>query len=147
MPSLEDIKQALLKILAQIIALRNAPMPPLTPPVLDWSNRDAVRTSIRMIADQEGLTPEQKNTMSQVLHCESNYRTDIIHPNIVGGKTMSTDFGVCQWNDYYHGKEITPDEALHNPEKAVRLMCQYVKRGQIGQWVCYSKKLYLGYAA
>jgi hypothetical protein len=67
------------------------------------------------------------------------YLPGITHPNLdKTGKVFSTDYGICQWNDVYHGKEITPEEALHDPEKAVRLMCQYVKQGLIKQWVCYS---------
>ena len=60
---------------------------------------------------------------------------------------VSTDRGIAQWNDKYHGSEITNDEAFHDPEKAVRLMCQYVKRGQLKQWVCFSSGLYKQYSA
>lgn len=120
------------------------PVPP--PNTLLWDTPENARHSCRVIADEEGLTVEQKNLMSQVIHCESGYTISIVHPNVnSSGKTASTDFGICQWNDYYHGKEITPDEALHNPEKAVRLMCKYVKQGLIKQWVCYSSALYLRY--
>lgn len=103
------------------------------------------RHNIRVIADWEGLDLTQKNLLSQVLHCESDWNPACVHPNVVNGKTYSTDYGICQWNDYYHGKEISPQDAVHDPEKAVRLMCQYIKAGQIGQWVCYSKSLYLHY--
>lgn len=112
-----------------------------------WDTPENARHSVRVICDEEGLTVEQKNLMSQVVHCESGYKTDITHPNLLDGKQVSCDYGICQWNDYYHGKEITPDEAIHNPEKAVRLMCQYVKEGKINQWVCYSSGLYEKYSA
>lgn len=133
----------------------NTPTPPVPTPApitpttaLLWDTPENVRHSVRVICDQEGLTPQQKNDLTRTLHCESGFHTNAIHPNLNGnGKVMSTDYGLCQWNDYYHGKEITPDEALHNPEKAVRLMCQYVKRGQLKLWVCYSSGLYLNYSA
>lgn len=113
-----------------------------------WNTPENSRHSLRMICDEEGLTVEQKNLMSQVVHCESGYKTTITHPNLNGaGKQMSEDFGICQWNDFYHGKEISPDDAVHDPEKAIRLMCKYVKAGRISQWVCYSSGLYKNYSA
>lgn len=111
----------------------------------DWSTPESVRHSVRVIADEEKLTPFQKNLMCQVLHCESGWNIHAINHNMRNGKVVSTDYGLCQWNDYYHGKEITPDEALNNPEKAVRLMCKYVKNGLIRQWVCYSADMYHKY--
>lgn len=116
--------------------------------LLPWTSPENNRHNVRAIADLEGLTIPQKNLMSQVIHCESGYLTTIRHPNLNDeGKVMSTDFGICQWNDYYHGSEITPEEAIDNPEMAVRLMCEYVKSGRIKQWVCYSSNLYKNYSA
>ncbi len=127
-----------------------APLP-VTPdpmPKYDWSTPEAARHSCRVIADEEGLTVYQKNLMSQVIHCESGYKTQITHANKdKTGKVWSIDYGICMWNDYFHAKEITPDEAIHNPEKAVRLMCQYVKAGRISQWSCFSIGLYKNYSA
>ncbi len=122
-----------------------APTPPPVP-IYDWSTPEAARHSLRVICDEEGLTVDQKNLMSQVVHCESGYLTDIKHPNLdKDGRVASTDYGICQWNDYYHGKEISPDDALHDPEKAVRLMCKYVREGLITQWVCFTSGLYKEY--
>lgn len=123
--------------------------------LLPWTTMENCRHNVRALADLEGLTVEQKNLMSQVVHCESDYGPSIVHPNIVtktlpdGTKhtyTASTDWGIAQWNDYYHGKEISPVDAVDNPEMAIRLMCKYVKNGQIKQWVCYSSGLYLNYS-
>lgn len=118
------------------------PVPAPEEPKYMWDTPLAARHSLRLICDEEGLTVEQKNLMSQVVHCESGYKIHAIHDN-----GTSVDRGICQWNDFYHGKEITPDEALNDPEKAVRLMCSYVKQGQITQWVCYSAGLYKQYSA
>jgi hypothetical protein len=121
--------------------------PPIAPqPSYDWSTPEAARHSLRVICDEEGLTAGQKYIMSKVVHCESGYHPATIHPNLYDGKVVSTDYGICQWNDHYHGTEISPDQAVHDPEKAVRLMCQYVKAGKINQWVCYSSGLYLSYS-
>jgi hypothetical protein len=113
----------------------------------DWSTPEAVRHSVRVIADEEGLTLFQKNLMCQVIHCESGWNIHAINHNMVAGKVASTDYGLCQWNDYYHGKEISPDDAVNDPEKAVRLMCTYVKKGLIREWVCYSTGMYNHYTS
>lgn len=117
------------------------------PPKYLWDTPEEARHSCRLIADEEGLTVDQKNLMSQVIHCESGYRIGAINENKKDGKTWSVDRGICQWNDYFHSKEISPGEALHDPEKSVRLMCKYVKAGQISQWSCHKLGLYKNYSA
>lgn len=127
------------------VPLPPEPPAPLPAPKYNWSTPELARHSLRIICDEEGLTVEQKNLMSQVVHCESGYHPNAKHPNLLSGKVVSTDFGICQWNDYYHSKEISPSDAQHDPEKAVRLMCRYVRQGRITQWVCYSSGLYRKY--
>ncbi len=119
---------------------------PSEPYLYLWSTPQLARHSVRVIADEEGLTVEQKNTMCATIGGESGWDVDAVNKNYVNGKVTSVDYGLCQWNNYYHGKEITPGEAIGNPEKAVRLMCAYWKRGQRNLWVAYSSgryKLYL----
>lgn len=124
---------------------------PVTSPTLLWGTPADAEHSVRVICDQEGLTVEQKNTMDATIHAESGYDTHVTHENyaigILTGKKYlaSTDYGICQWNDKYHGKEISPGDAINNPEKAVRLMCQYWKRGQRDIWVAYSSGRYKQY--
>ncbi len=128
----------------------SAPTPVIEAPSAkyDWSTPEAARHSCRLIADEEGLSVGQKNVMSQVIHCESGYKTKVIHENKNQHNVVtSTDYGIAQWNDYFHGKEISPEEALNNPEMAVRLMCHYVKAGRISQWSCYQLGLYHNYSA
>lgn len=128
---------------------------PLTHPMNDpdvlgpWTTATGNRHNVRVIADQEGLTVAQKNLMSQVIHCESGYNPQAINYNKdpITGKITSTDHGICQWNDYFHGKEISPTDATNDPEKAVRLMCTYIKAGRISQWSCYKLGLYKNYTA
>jgi hypothetical protein len=105
---------------------------------------------VRVVCDEEGLTVVRKNDLCATIECESGgFNTKATHINYiwVNGirKVGSTDWGLCQWNDYYHGKEITPQEALNDPEKAVRLMCKYWKQGLMRQWICYSAGLYEQY--
>lgn len=135
-----------------------APVTKLIPEVVEvpkylWDTPENARHSVRLICDEEGLTWQQKEDMSSTVHCESGYLTGIIHPNLdKNGKLSTTDYGICQWNDWWHWiknniHEISPDEALHNPEKAVRLMCQYVKWGLLTQWVCFESGMYKHYPA
>jgi hypothetical protein len=124
------------------------PPPPLTTPPTskyDWAGPTAVRHSVRVICDEEGLTVEQKNTMCATIGGESEYNPNAINYNRINGKLYSTDYGLCQWNDVYHGSEISPQDALHDPEKAVRLMCAYWKRGQRTLWIAYKNGSYKNY--
>ncbi len=134
-----------------------APTETKTPPVTNktesnllWDTKEHVRHSVRVICDEEGLDLEQKDTMCATIGAESiGYNIKAINKNYIiknGIKILaSTDFGLCQWNDYWHGKEISPEDALNNPEKAVRLMCQYWKRGQRDLWIAYKNGSYKQY--
>jgi hypothetical protein len=120
--------------------------PAVGPPGLLWDTLANVKHSVRVICDLEGLTLEQKNTLYATIAVESGFKLDAINHNRNGkGIIMSTDWGICQWNDFYHGKEISPEEAMHNPEKAVRLMCKYWKRGQRNLWIAYKSGAYKKY--
>ena len=136
------------------------PTPIVEPPTTnyDWRTAEAARHSVRFIADEEGLTVQQKDNMSRTIHCESGYDIHCVVYNTdagavrkekynpaTHGKIHSIDTGICQWNSYYHGTEITPHDAEFDPEKAVRLMCKYVKEGLISEWVCWSTKKALDY--
>ena len=146
-----------------------SPVPDQPAPIssLDWSTPLNSRHSVRVICDDEGLSVADKNDLCATVDAESGFKTTAVCLNLSNGTAISTDmagkdteianaktrgltvsstdFGICQWNDYYHGKEITPDEAVNNPEMAVRLMCQYWKRGQQSQWVGFSSGNYKQY--
>ncbi len=116
---------------------------------LSWDSQRHSYHSVRVICDDMGLDFATKNELCATIMGESEFKTGIVHPNYVlknGIKTVSTtDYGICQWNDYWHGKEISPDDALHNPEKAVRLMCSYFKRGDKNTWCAHSNGSYKQY--
>lgn len=105
-----------------------------------WDTKTNIKHSIRVICDELGFTLEQKNTMCATIQAESGFILTAKHVN-----PTSTDWGLCQWNDKYHGSEITPDESVNNPEKAVRLMCTYWKRGQRDLWIAYKNGSYKKY--
>lgn len=120
---------------------------PILPPInkYDWDTPIFARHSVRMICDEEGLDTEQKNTLCATIGGESGWKIGAKRENLKNGKVWSTDWGICQWNDYYHSKEISPEEAVNNPEKAVRLMCSYWKRGQRNLWIAYKSGAYKKY--
>jgi C-type lysozyme/alpha-lactalbumin family len=130
---------------------QNSPQPSATPPAYLWDTPANVRHSVRAICDEEGLTVDQKNALSSTVHCESDYNPKAIHPNVVSGKVGSTDYGLCQINDYWHigpGKDFpSKDFVLDNPEKCVRWMCRQWLAGNANAWVCHLKGLYENYAA
>lgn len=125
-----------------------APTSPKTAPTaLLWGNKAQCYHSVRLIADDMKLNLEDKNLLCAVIMGESEFNTHSKNINYArhpdGTKYVSsTDFGICQWNDYWHGKEISPHDAEFNPEKAVRLMVTYLKQGQIKQWCAYSNSSY-----
>lgn len=96
-----------------------------------------------------GLSYKDKLELAACVMQESQFDINAIHPNYVfenGQRVLaSTDYGLCQWNDKYHGKEITPDQSLHNPEMAVRLMCKYWLADEKSQWCSFSSGAYLKY--
>lgn len=126
-----------------------APEPVISPPKYDWGTPELARHSVRVICDEEGLSVSDKNELCATVGAESGWNTKAIRENygMRNGQRvlLSTDRGIAQWNDYYHGKEITADEAINNPEKAVRLMCAYWTRGQKNLWVAYKNSSYKKY--
>ena len=101
----------------------------------------------RVLADLCGLSFEQKETMCATIWGESEFATFAKNTNYAFNSAgikyvASTDAGICQWNDVYHGSEITPDQATNDPEMAVRLMCSYWLAGRMNQWCAYSSGRY-----
>jgi soluble lytic murein transglycosylase-like protein len=90
---------------------------------------------IRRVAREEGV-PEE--IILAVIKCESGLNPKAINKN----KDGTTDYGLCQFNDFWYRDLITPEEALNEPEKAVRLMCRQFKKGRAFDWVCYRSGKY-----
>ena len=126
--------------------------PPVNPDALaPWDTFDNCRHNVRALCDLMGLTEQQKNDLSSTVHCESNYNPQCVHPNIVNGKTVSTDYGICQVNDFYHigaGKDFpSSDYVLNNPEMCIRWMCKEWLAGNANMWVCHLRNLQVYYSS
>ena len=124
-----------------------APIPsPVTAPKYLWGSKTEARHSVRVICDEMGLSLSDKNIITAVIACESGFNIKAVNRNNDARK--STDFGVseidtqkfgiAQFNDYWYKDLISPEDALNNPEKAVRLMITQFKKGRLKDWVCYS---------
>ncbi len=150
-------------------------LPPVSPatPILpipskyDWDTPILARHSVRVIADEEGLNVEQKNTMCATIGGESGWNPKAKNENRDrNGKLLSTDWGICQINDYYHiglgmilgaivpsyfGRAVigsafpSVDYVLKNPEACVRWMCTQWKAGHRTWWIAYKNGSYKKY--
>ena len=127
-----------------------APIVPATPSVdtlLPWDTTTSLSHAnyhnVRVICDLEGLSLEQKDILTSCVWVESEFN---VHAKMENkdklGRIWSVDNGICQWNTYFHGTEITPDQAVNDPEMAVRLMCSYWKAGKENQWVSFTSNAY-----
>jgi len=123
-----------------------ATVPPSVDTLLPWNTTTSLSHenyhNVRVICDLEGLTPEQKDILTACVWVESEFNTHAKLENMKNGQVWSTDNGICQWNTYFHGSEITPDQAINDPEFAVRLMCSYWKAGKETQWVSFTSGEY-----
>jgi len=74
-----------------------------------------------------------------VLKCESGLNPRAVNRNSNG----TTDYGLCQFNDYWYRDIIAPEVALNMPETAVSIMCQMWEQGRQNDWICYRNKKYI----
>lgn len=118
--NIEQIKNKIKEIIARINFLKKLQE------LLRWKERIEMEIMIRVAARQEGLTRAWEEVLLAVIKCESNLNPKAINKNRDG----TTDYGLCQYNDYWYKDVITPEEALNNPEKAVRIMCRQFKKGR-----------------
>lgn len=115
-------------------------------PTYLWGTPADARHSVRVICDEEGLTVEEKNTLCATVGGESGWKPGAVgKPNTNG----SRDYGICQINDALWigpGHEfISTDYVLNNPEKCIRWMCYWWKKGKRNWWIAYKNGSYKNY--
>ena len=71
------------------------PPPPPAPPIskYDWSTPELARHSVRVICDEEGLSVEMKNKLTETIKCESGFNPKAVGTNQNGTK----DYGIIQF--------------------------------------------------
>jgi len=131
----KEIKNKIKEIVSKINLLRRLLE------LLRWKERMEMEIMIRTIAREEGLSRAWEEILVAVIKCESGLNPRAINRNRDG----TTDYGLCQFNDWWYRNIISPEEALNNPEKAVRVMCQQFKKGRAMDWVCYKFGKYRKY--
>ena len=140
-------------------SITNVPPPdilapvPLTTPVVPtsttylWDNAINSRHSVRVICDEEGLSLDDKNIITACIMQESRFDNNAVCKNkSADGSIWSSDWGICQINDYYQvgaGKPFPSVKyILDNPESCVRWMIKMMKAGQLKLWSSYSQGTY-----
>lgn len=159
---LQDIVKNLWEAVRDIFVQRGLPVPEVVkeniepkkeelkvelPPKYLWDTKDNSRHSVRVICDEENLAIWDKNLICAVIQAESNFDNKAInHNKNTKGQILSTDWGICQINDYYHVGPGKPfrfvKDIKDNPEKAVRWMILMYKAKKIHLWVAYSSGAY-----
>ena len=141
-----------------IITPMTQPAPTPTNPdvLLPWGNAADNRHNVRVLCDLAGMAFSDKDILCAVVGGESgwlNYYADgkpVIHQNLnKDGSLSSTDWGICQINDYWHigaGKDFpTVEYVLENPEAVVNWMIGMYKAGNIKDWDAYLSGNYKKY--
>lgn len=123
--------------------------PPVTQKYL-WDTPANATHSVRVICDEQGLSWANKALICACIMQESEfYNTAVNHNKNKLGQITSTDWGLCQINDYYQagpGKPFTSaGDIVGNPDKAVRFMISMFKSGNLKLWVSYSSGAYEKY--
>lgn len=125
------------------------PEAPTSPIVetFDWTTAKGVYHAVRVLCDDAGLSLAEKNIICACVFQESRFSNNAIGRNKdASGHVTSTDFGLCQINDYFHigqGKDFPSVQyVLDNPEVMVKWMIQMYKIGKLSLWSSYSTGAY-----
>jgi hypothetical protein len=128
------------------------PTPPTPPPVSPylWATYDQRVHSVRVLCDEAGLTWAEKAEICATIEAESEFNTTVEQKNYdKRGIHWSSDWGICQINDWYNigpGKPFkTVDEVLQFPERSVRFMIDCCKQGHIDWWIAHKLGRYEKY--
>lgn len=118
-----------------------------------WDSPKHNYHNVRVLCDRSNLTVSEKNIICACIYQESQFYNYL--PNgkpvsnqnrLANGSVGSTDWGICQVNDYYHlgvGKDFpSVNFALANPDKVVAWMIGMYQHGLLRQWVSFSSGAY-----
>lgn len=153
----DALRASIIPVINQSMQTPTHPVQPATPvpaKTYQFDDFSDARHTVRVICDEEGLTGthlldpvhSDKDILCACIQQESNFNPRAINYNKKDGKVVSTDYGLCQINDYYHigpGKEFeSSDQVMNFPELSVRYMIKELKAGHLDYWVSYSSGAY-----
>jgi hypothetical protein len=103
--------------------------------------------SVRVMCDQAGLTVQEKNLICACIYQESQFMNSAKGQNRnKEGKVTSTDWGICQINDYWNIGKGKPFPSIQyvqdNPQACVAWMIDMYKHGLLKLWCSYSSGAY-----
>lgn len=136
-------------LITRIYLLKPSLMPNPDTFLPDWSIIPAAHHNVRVVADLQGLTYDQKEILAACIMQESGFNINAINHNTNG----STDWGICQYNDDPRNGWIGPNGrfsdvkyVLTHPQECVEVMAQRLKTtGNLNPWVSYKSGAYLKY--
>lgn len=128
---------------------------------LVWTDPVSAKHAVRVICDLEGLpvTPTfnvngtlylLKDVLCACVQVESAFLIDAVHFNRdPRGNVISTDYGICQINDYWNigpNKPFSSSQyVLANPQECVEWMAKKFLAGQQTLWASFTSGLYKKY--
>lgn len=116
-------------------------------PSLDWSTPKGAYHATRVTCDNLELTVDEKNLICACIFQESRFYHAATNQNKnAAGEVTSTDWGLCQVNDWFHigpGKDFpSVVYVMDNPDKVIEWMIGMYKHGLLKQWVSFSSGVY-----
>ena len=123
-------------------AVETTTTPPITPSIR-WGDypeleKQELLKQTKEICRQVGLTTKQTQDLCKTIWAESGW-----NPNCVNEDSL--DYGLCQFNIKWYLKpnNMTPEDALKNPLKCVRIMAKSFRVGRQSDWIAYRNGNYL----
>lgn len=159
---LEKIEHRFIAILKSFVRLLTGQLEDITPkpipaetpvepkPTPEPMPEETLQDMARRVCKEVGLTTNMTRDLMATIHGESGWNPRARGINYKKGTkiVLSTDWGLCQFNDAKNAKGVpywigpgaafsSVDEVLSNPEKCVRVMCQTWKRGRARDWSAF----------
>lgn len=146
---LEKIKNWLIQIQAWLFVRQlNVPVPQIVIPDQHLPEKapevETPQQMVLRVCKEENMGEILTDQIYRTVQCESNFYSHAKRENKgENGKVLSTDWGICQYNDYYYIGPEKPipsiDVALNDPEFCVRVMCRMFKQGRARDWICWRR--------
>ena len=153
MTLLESLQAEVQRLLALFSNYKKSMEPPVNPDLLmPWDGPTNNRHNLRAKCDLAGLLVDEKNTLSQVINCESGYDNHSVNYNRNNkGVVTSIDYGIFQINTRYHiGPQAdfpSVEYVLQNPDKVCDWYIEMYKAGHLNWWCAFENGSYKNYSA